>query len=122
RALRQRRRSGRARRRRLPGGARAATLRPREPPGPAQPGRAHRRRGDRRTRRGRADRGAGARRAPEALAVSAPPAARREVSGEPRSEERGFEEGLRPRTLDEMVGQEKLRENLAVFIAAAWRR
>jgi Holliday junction DNA helicase RuvB len=50
------------------------------------------------------------------------PAARREVSGEPRGDERGFEESLRPRTLDEMIGQDKLRENLAVFVAAARER
>jgi Holliday junction DNA helicase RuvB len=53
--------------------------------------------------------------------VSAP-VERREVSGRPRPEERGFEESLRPERLDEMVGQDKVRENLAVFIAAARER
>jgi holliday junction DNA helicase RuvB len=33
-----------------------------------------------------------------------------------------WEEALRPRTLDEMVGQDRVRENLAVFIAAAKQR
>jgi Holliday junction DNA helicase RuvB len=37
-------------------------------------------------------------------------------------DERGFEESLRPQTLAEMIGQERLRENLAVFVAAARRR
>jgi Holliday junction DNA helicase RuvB len=37
-------------------------------------------------------------------------------------DERGFEERLRPGTLGEMVGQNRLRENLAVFIDAARRR
>jgi Holliday junction DNA helicase RuvB len=34
-------------------------------------------------------------------------------------EERSFEDRLRPQTLTEMIGQERLRENLAVFIQAA---
>jgi Holliday junction DNA helicase RuvB len=34
----------------------------------------------------------------------------------------GFEDGLRPATLAEMVGQDRLRENLAVFVAAARER
>ncbi|MEE8580519.1 MAG: Holliday junction branch migration DNA helicase RuvB [Myxococcota bacterium] len=37
-------------------------------------------------------------------------------------EERGTEENLRPRSLSEMVGQTRLRENLAVFIRAARER
>ncbi len=37
-------------------------------------------------------------------------------------EERGLEENLRPRSLSEMVGQTRLRENLAVFIRAARER
>jgi holliday junction DNA helicase RuvB len=37
-------------------------------------------------------------------------------------DERGFEERLRPGTLAEMIGQDRLRENLAVFIDAARRR
>ena len=38
------------------------------------------------------------------------------------SEERGFEDSLRPRTLEEMVGQKRLRENLGVFVKAARER
>src|SRR5262249_16855446 len=37
-------------------------------------------------------------------------------------EEALFEERLRPRTLAEMIGQDRLRENLAVFIRAARAR
>jgi Holliday junction DNA helicase RuvB len=37
-------------------------------------------------------------------------------------EEALFEERLRPRTLSEMIGQDRLRENLAVFIRAARAR
>jgi Holliday junction DNA helicase RuvB len=37
-------------------------------------------------------------------------------------EERSLEESLRPRSLDEMVGQDRLRENLAVFVSAARQR
>ncbi|MEZ4330928.1 MAG: Holliday junction branch migration DNA helicase RuvB [Myxococcota bacterium] len=37
-------------------------------------------------------------------------------------EERSAEESLRPRSLDEMVGQERLRENLQVFVRAARER
>jgi Holliday junction DNA helicase RuvB len=36
--------------------------------------------------------------------------------------ERGVEERLRPRTLDEFVGQEALRENLRIFVLAARER
>jgi Holliday junction DNA helicase RuvB len=49
-------------------------------------------------------------------------AERREVSARPRSEERSYEETLRPQRLSEMIGQDKLRENLAVFVAAARER
>ncbi len=41
------------------------------------------------------------------------------VIGERVEGERGFEESLRPRTLDEFVGQDRLRANLRVFIQAA---
>jgi Holliday junction DNA helicase RuvB len=37
-------------------------------------------------------------------------------------DERQFEAGLRPRTLDEYIGQERIRENLHVAIAAAKQR
>jgi len=49
-------------------------------------------------------------------------AARSELSAEPLPGERGFEERLRPRSLDEFVGQTRLVENLAVFIRAARER
>ena len=32
------------------------------------------------------------------------------------------EESLRPRTLDEMIGQRRLRQNLAIFVQAARQR
>jgi Holliday junction DNA helicase RuvB len=41
---------------------------------------------------------------------------------EPLPGEASFEESLRPQSLAEMVGQDRLRENLAVFIAAAKQR
>jgi len=44
---------------------------------------------------------------------------RGDLSGDVRADERGYEDRLRPKTLAEMCGQEKLRENLAVFIEAA---
>jgi holliday junction DNA helicase RuvB len=46
----------------------------------------------------------------------------REVSGGARAEERSYEETLRPQRLSEMIGQDKLRENLAVFVQAARER
>ena len=36
-----------------------------------------------------------------------------------KPDERSAEESLRPRTLHEMIGQERLRENLHVFVRAA---
>jgi len=39
--------------------------------------------------------------------------------GEPLPEERSFEDRLRPGSLAEMIGQDRLRENLAVFVEAA---
>jgi len=44
------------------------------------------------------------------------------LAGEPRVEERSFEERLRPASLAEMIGQDRLRENLAVFVEAARSR
>ena len=41
---------------------------------------------------------------------------------EGRPEEEAFEETLRPRTLEEFAGQEKLKRNLAISIAAARQR
>ena len=49
-------------------------------------------------------------------------AARGELSRRALPEEALFEERLRPRTLAEMIGQDRLRENLAVFIRAARAR
>jgi Holliday junction DNA helicase RuvB len=49
-------------------------------------------------------------------------AARGDLSRSALPEEALFEERLRPRTLSEMIGQDRLRENLAVFIRAARAR
>ena len=50
--------------------------------------------------------------------VEADPLSREPVD----SQEKDFEETLRPRTLDEFIGQEKETENLAIFIEAARQR
>jgi Holliday junction DNA helicase RuvB len=47
---------------------------------------------------------------------------REELLGDPVPEEQGFEDRLRPGSLAEMIGQDRLRENLAVFIEAAQGR
>jgi Holliday junction DNA helicase RuvB len=47
---------------------------------------------------------------------------RADLVGEPSLDERRLEAALRPRTLDEFVGQDALRDNLRVFIAAARER
>jgi len=47
---------------------------------------------------------------------------RRIVSAAPLDEEAQFEAGLRPRRLEEFTGQTKLKENLAIAIAAARQR
>jgi Holliday junction DNA helicase RuvB len=47
---------------------------------------------------------------------------REELLGDAVPEERGFEDRLRPGSLAEMIGQDRLRENLAVFIQAAQGR
>jgi Holliday junction DNA helicase RuvB len=54
--------------------------------------------------------------------VSAADPERGALAREALADERGFEESLRPQTLAEMIGQERLRENLAVFVDAARRR
>jgi Holliday junction DNA helicase RuvB len=54
--------------------------------------------------------------------VKQTPETRAQLAGEAEPGETRFEETLRPRTLDEMVGQDRLRENLAVFIRAARER
>jgi len=49
-------------------------------------------------------------------------AVRGDVSGGPLPGDVRAEESLRPRRLDEMVGQQRLRENLGVFVRAARER
>jgi len=44
------------------------------------------------------------------------------MTGNPVADEVQFEAGLRPRTLDEYIGQDRLRENLQVAITAARQR
>jgi Holliday junction DNA helicase RuvB len=44
------------------------------------------------------------------------------LSGETQPEDSGLDEQLRPRSLDEMIGQDRIRENLSVFIRAARER
>ena len=46
----------------------------------------------------------------------------RVIAPEPLPEERKIENTLRPQTLDEFIGQEKLKENLKIFIQAAKNR
>ena len=52
--------------------------------------------------------------------MSQPPAARGPVDAVRRDED--FEKALRPRALDEFIGQDRIRENLRVFITAALQR
>src|SRR5438552_3552687 len=63
-------------------------------------------------------RGGGAGRAPGALRMRRPSP----IETEPLEDEIAVEAPLRPRTLDEYVGQESIRENLRVQIAAARAR
>lgn len=44
------------------------------------------------------------------------------LSSKIESEELGYELTLRPRTFDEFIGQEKIKENLKIFIQAAGKR
>ena len=46
----------------------------------------------------------------------------RVLSGAPADDDARYEEGLRPRTLDAYVGQDRVRENLHVSVTAARRR
>ena len=50
------------------------------------------------------------------------PIERGAVTPESLGDEQRFEESLRPRSLDDMVGQSRLRENLSVFVQAARSR
>ncbi|MDE0312915.1 MAG: Holliday junction branch migration DNA helicase RuvB, partial [Caldilineaceae bacterium] len=47
---------------------------------------------------------------------------RREVSGERQVEDGRVDYALRPKSLDEMVGQEKLREKMRILVEAARQR
>ena len=47
---------------------------------------------------------------------------REEISGLAAPGDDGFDEVLRPKRLDEMIGQDRLRENLGVFVRAARER
>jgi len=51
-----------------------------------------------------------------------PPAAHRITSPEPVDDEKDFDRSLRPRSFDEFVGHEKLKDNLRIFIEAARMR
>jgi holliday junction DNA helicase RuvB len=44
------------------------------------------------------------------------------VSAQPQRADEDFEKALRPRALDEFVGQQKIKDNLRVFITAALQR
>ena len=46
----------------------------------------------------------------------------RVVSGRSADDDAQYEVGLRPRTLDDYIGQDRVRENLQVAIAAARQR
>lgn len=46
----------------------------------------------------------------------------RVISKEEQTEDQQFEAGLRPKTLDEFVGQEGLKTNLSIFLEAAKKR
>ncbi|HXE31868.1 MAG TPA: Holliday junction branch migration DNA helicase RuvB [Terriglobales bacterium] len=51
-----------------------------------------------------------------------PTAPRRLVTGQAGEDDEGFEQSLRPRSLDEFIGQSKVKEQLALAIAAARSR
>ena len=48
-----------------------------------------------------------------------PPVPERVIAGGRADEDAGYEAGLRPRTLDEYIGQDRIRDNLQVSVAAA---
>jgi Holliday junction DNA helicase RuvB len=50
-----------------------------------------------------------------------PPASKRLLDPEPRSDDR-LDQTLRPQSLDALIGQDNVRENLAILIAAARKR
>ena len=47
---------------------------------------------------------------------------RREISGERQAEDGGVDYALRPKSLDEMVGQERMREKMRILVQAARQR
>lgn len=51
-----------------------------------------------------------------------PSTADRDYGPEPTEEEKGFEVTLRPKTLGEFIGQDRLKENLQIYITAALQR
>jgi Holliday junction DNA helicase RuvB len=86
-----------------------------------------RREGDRRRRQGRARRRDLRRppppRAAAAVAMTGPnPRPPRLVGGVAADDDRQYDAGLRPRTMDEYIGQDRIRENLLVSIQAARQR
>ena len=48
-----------------------------------------------------------------------PPVPERLIAGGRADEDAGYEAGLRPRSLDEYIGQDRVRDNLEVSVAAA---
>jgi Holliday junction DNA helicase RuvB len=46
----------------------------------------------------------------------------RSISPEPGSDDLNFEQSVRPRSFDEFIGQDKLKENLKIYIQAAKQR
>jgi Holliday junction DNA helicase RuvB len=44
------------------------------------------------------------------------------TSGEPRTEDRAFDRAIRPKTLDEYIGQPGVKQQMGIFIEAARRR
>jgi Holliday junction DNA helicase RuvB len=61
--------------------------------------------------------------APDSTDIREEPAVgERAISGRAQAEDLAIEGALRPRRLDEFVGQDRLRENLAIAIAAAKQR
>ena len=105
-----------------PGRPRADPVGAPQPRLPESPGRAGGRGGGAGGRRHGDARGPGARVAQEVGAMKDASGERAQIAGAALPEEAGFEERLRPRSLDEMIGQDRLRENLEVFVRAARER
>ncbi|MEZ4656028.1 MAG: hypothetical protein R2911_00475 [Caldilineaceae bacterium] len=45
----------------------------------------------------------------------------RTVSADAKPAEKRVDHALRPRTLDEMIGQDRLRDKIKILVKAAWR-